>query len=67
MHVNFNGFVPHTQFKFYDYYQSVNKSYTGPFIVGMRTTIKDIVNQTNGDEINIDLDLLMESCPFITN
>lgn len=65
IHVNFNGFVPHTQFKFYDYYLSVNKNYSGPFIVHGETTVKNIIDKTNGDEINIDLDLLMESCPFI--
>lgn len=65
VHVNFNGFVPHTQFKFYDYYQSINKKYSGPFIVKSNTTINKIIEQTNGDEIDIDLDLLMESCPFI--
>jgi len=67
VHVNFNGFVPHTQFKFYDYYQSINKHYSGPFIVQNETTINNIIAQTTGDEIKIDLDLLMESCPFIEN
>lgn len=67
VHVNFNGFVPHTQFKFYDYYQSINKRYSGPFIVESETTINNIIDQANGDEIKIDLDLLMESCPFIVN
>ncbi|WP_354622642.1 polysaccharide pyruvyl transferase family protein [Psychromonas sp. MME2] len=64
VHVNFNGFVPHTQFKFYDYYQSVKKRYSGPFIIERTTTISDIIQQVNGDDIKINLDLLMENCPF---
>jgi len=64
VHVNFNGFIPHTLFKFYDYYKSVSKSYQGPFIVEERTSIKDILEKMNEQKIQIDLDRLLENCPF---
>ena len=51
------------RFAFHDYLQSVKKD-TDPLILSLSTTIEDICNMCNNIENDINLDKLMNSCPF---
>lgn len=50
--------------KFYDYFASVGRKDKGPLRVDENTSLDEITNQNYSYKINIDLDLLYESCPF---
>jgi pyruvyltransferase len=51
-------------FKFRDYFGSVGRSDTGPLIVSEKTTIEDILDGFTNYKIDIDLEELLEACPF---
>jgi len=50
-------------FKFYDYFSSVNRK-CDPLIIKTSTKLSNIQNAFKDYTIDIDLDLLYESCPF---
>lgn len=52
-------------FKFRDYFFSVNKQPYSPFVINSNTTIEEVEElYSNWKPIDIDLDKLIESCPF---
>ena len=51
-------------FKFRDYYLSVGRSIPTPIIPNATDRIKDISHNFNSYKINVDLNKLLESCPF---
>jgi len=51
-------------FKFKDYYLSVGRSIPTPIIPKATNMIKDISHNFNSYKININLNKLLESCPF---
>lgn len=51
-------------FKFKDYFSSVGRPITEPFRPKLTTKIKDLSSDFYKYNINIDLDILYESCPF---
>lgn len=51
-------------FKFIDYFKSVDRQESEPFVVDDNTKIKDIIKSFDNYEIKIDLERLMLACPF---
>ena len=51
-------------FKFIDYFLSVGRSDTEPFIIKKETSIDELVNSFPDYEIDIDLPKLIDACPF---
>jgi pyruvyltransferase len=51
-------------FKFRDYFASVGRSETEPLIVSEHTTIYDILDRVSRNRIEIDLNALLDACPF---
>lgn len=51
-------------FKFVDYFKSVNRSTTNPFVIEEDTNIKDILKSCDDYEIKIDTERLISECPF---
>ena len=53
-------------FKFKDYFMSVNRPVTDPYVITNDSNVKidDIISTFKDYEIKIDLDKLYESCPF---
>jgi pyruvyltransferase len=51
-------------FKFRDYFGSVGRSETEPLVVSENTTIDDILERVSHYKIDIDLNELLEACPF---
>lgn len=52
------------EFKFRDYYQSVNKPYPGIVKITNSTSITEILDRIKMRNIDIDLDKLLNVCPF---
>ncbi len=51
-------------FKFIDYFMSVGREEKKPYIMTKNTSLNDIDKLFYQYKINIDLDLLLESCPL---
>lgn len=51
-------------FKFRDYFMSVNRQERTPIKITESTKMQDILNNIKPYEIQIDLDKLLEACPF---
>ncbi|MCM1567453.1 MAG: polysaccharide pyruvyl transferase family protein [Dehalobacter sp.] len=51
-------------FKFWDYFASVGRTDEEPLLIKNKTTIDTILNSFHNYKIDIDLDMLLESCPF---
>jgi pyruvyltransferase len=51
-------------FKFRDYFASVGRSETEPLNVSEHTTIYDILDRVSRNRIEIDLNALLDACPF---
>lgn len=51
-------------FKFRDYFMSVGRTDMLPLIVNVTTTINDVFNKFSDYKLKIDLDLLLDVCPF---
>lgn len=51
-------------FKFYDYFESVGRADEQPLIITGKTTIDDILGTYHNYKLDIDLDALLEACPF---
>ncbi|KKG75480.1 polysaccharide pyruvyl transferase family protein [Methanosarcina mazei] len=62
--IEFSKKVKGDGFKFYDYFESVGRENEFPLIITQNTTIKEIINQYKSYKINLDVDKLIESCPF---
>ncbi len=62
--VQFSTNITGNNFKFYDYFASVERNNEKPFFVNTNTLLKDIMNNKREYKINIDLDKLINSCPF---
>ena len=54
-------------FKFYDYLESIRLLYERPSEITSSSTLEDILKFKKDYKIDIDLDRLMESCPFNNN
>ena len=52
-------------FKFIDYFQSVGREDCSPIIINQNTKLTDIYDAFYHYRIDIDLDLLLNACPFI--
>lgn len=52
------------EFKFRDYFLSVERYNEKPLLITEKTTLEDIFNNFHDYEINIDLEMLLDSCPF---
>ena len=52
-------------FKFMDYFQSVGREDYSPIAINQNTTLPDIYNAFYHYRIDIDLDLLLNACPFL--
>jgi len=51
-------------FKFIDYFLSVNRTDTEPFIIKKETSVDELVDNFSDYEIDIDLAKLIDACPF---
>jgi len=51
-------------FKFLDYFMSVKRLDTAPFVITDETTIDTLLSSFTSYKINIDLDKLLTACPF---
>lgn len=63
--VEFSESVVGNGFKFYDYFESVGRKNEKPFRITENTTIQDIYNQYKDYKIDIDLNRLLDACPFL--
>lgn len=52
-------------FKFYDYFESVGRKGERPFRITEHTTIQNICNEFKNYKVSIDLDKLLDACPFL--
>ena len=64
MWIQFSDKVLGNGFKFKDYFSSVNRQITAPFVVTEKTTIQDFLALFSSYEIKIDLNQLYEVCPL---
>ncbi|MGA9141973.1 MAG: polysaccharide pyruvyl transferase family protein [Methanocella sp.] len=62
--LEFSEGVAGSGFKFRDYFASVGKTDVTPLKVDNKTTIDDIISSMYNKKINIDLDELIDACPF---
>lgn len=53
------------EFKFIDYFSSVHKSKMHPLIVDDFTTVEKIISEVDMSKIDINLNALIETCPFL--
>lgn len=51
-------------FKFLDYFLSVNRSDTQPFIIKKETSVDELLDSFSDYKIDIDLSKLLDTCPF---
>jgi pyruvyltransferase len=51
-------------FKFLDYFLSVNRPDTKPFLITKETSLNELINSVPDYEIDIDLSKLIDACPF---
>lgn len=56
--------VPGDGFKFKDYYASVNRKDDEPFVIKEDTTVQDITEIVEPFKLELDLNVLLSSCPF---
>lgn len=54
-------------FKFRDYFGSVNRMDTEPLILSENTTVDSMCDDASNVKIDIDLDELLDTCPFYDN
>jgi pyruvyltransferase len=62
--LEFSDGVAGNGFKFRDYFASVGRTDEMPLKVNNNTTIDDVINSIQNYKIKIDLDELMDACPF---
>ncbi|OPY26723.1 MAG: hypothetical protein A4E28_02349 [Methanocella sp. PtaU1.Bin125] len=62
--LEFSEGVAGSGFKFRDYFASVGKTDETPLRVDQKTTIDDIIGSVHNAKIRIDLDELLDACPF---
>lgn len=62
--VEFSNKVSGEGFKFRDYFKSVNRIDKNPFKIKINTKLSELVEQFYSYKINIDLNKLIEVCPF---
>ena len=63
--VEFSDNVKGEGFKFYDYFLSVKREEKAPFLIKNETEISDLLDVYTDYKIDINLDKLLMSCPFI--
>lgn len=56
--------VPGGNFKFHDYMLSVGRKQLEPFLLNKEYKLIDIINSVEDYKVNIDLEKLINSCPF---
>lgn len=60
----FSNNVKGDDFKFYDYFESIQRLNEKPCFINENTTLEEIQKHQNTYTINIDLDKLLANCPF---
>jgi pyruvyltransferase len=65
--IEFSKKVNGDGFKFYDYFESVGRKNEVPLTLTQNTTICDIIDHYKEYKIEIDVEKLVDSCPFIDN
>lgn len=64
LRVKFSDNVAGGDFKFNDYFLSVGRRISDPIIIDQSTTLEYLLSKFRDYTISIDLDLLLEVCPF---
>ena len=64
--VEFSDQVIGNGFKFYDYFASVKRHVTGPIRVIQDMKLSQVITNLESYRIDIDLDALLQSCPFLS-
>lgn len=64
LHVKFSDEVVGGDFKFRDYMLSVQREYVAPIVINSEVSLDFLLNSFEDYEINIDLEKLIEACPF---
>ena len=67
MWIEFSDKVVGNGFKFYDYFLSVGRENENPLIINQDTNIEIMMSHFKKYEISIDLDKLINVCPFKIN
>lgn len=61
--IEFSKNITGDNFKFFDYFKSVNKNILKPHKIGPNTTYLDLLENVSHQKIDIDLNLLLETFP----
>jgi pyruvyltransferase len=64
VYIKFSEKVVGDGFKFRDYFGSVGRSDTEPLIMTEKTTVDDIYHRVSNYRIDIDVNDLLDACPF---
>ena len=67
LHVSFSDKVVGTNFKFFDYYHSVNRKIIKPYQIKKRMSCEEILKFDFSYRKRIDTDKLLQACPFISH
>lgn len=65
--IEFSKKITGDGFKFYDYFESVGRENEVPLTITQSITIKEIINYHKDYKLELDIDKLVDSCPFISN
>ena len=65
--IEFSKEVKGDGFKFYDYFESVGRESEVPLTITQNTMIKEIIDHYKDYKVELDMDKLIDSCPFISD
>lgn len=65
--IEFSKKVKGEGFKFYDYFESVGRENEMPLTITQSITIKEIIDHRKNYKVELDIDKLVDSCPFISD
>jgi Polysaccharide pyruvyl transferase. len=65
--IEFSNKIDGNGFKFYDYFDSVGRTGESPLRITEDITIKEVIDYYRQYKIEINIEKLVETCPFLTN
>lgn len=65
--IEFSNKIDGNGFKFYDYFESVGRKGECPLRITVNTTIQEIINHYRDYKVEINVEKLVDACPFLSN